>query len=73
MKVVYDALGHVKENHQIWIFFVQHVPVRHLFDLYHVIAQLSDWLENLAPVFSTNEKQSQSYLHLPPKLWTSCR
>ena len=39
-----DALGHVKESHQIWIFFVQHVPVRHLLSsmaiLYHVIAQL---------------------------------
>ena len=39
-----DGLGHVKESHQIWIFFVQHVPVRHLLSsmaiLYHVIAQL---------------------------------
>ena len=39
-----DALGHVKESHKIWIFFVQHVPVRHLLSsmaiLYHVIAQL---------------------------------
>ena len=25
-----DALGHVKESRQVWIFFVQHVPVRHL-------------------------------------------
>ena len=25
-----DALGHVKEIHQIWILFVEHVPVRHL-------------------------------------------
>ena len=52
-----DALGHVKESHQIWIFFVQHVPVRHLLSsmaiLYHVIAQLQkahlwlSWIDNL--------------------------
>ena len=45
-----DALGHVKQSHQIWIFFVEHVPVRHLLSsmaiLYHVIAQLQKTLLN---------------------------
>ena len=27
------------------------------------IATLSDWLNNLAPVFSTNEKQNQNQSH----------
>ena len=45
-----DALGHVKQSHQIWIFFVEHVPVHHLLSsmaiLYHVIAQLQKALLN---------------------------
>ena len=39
-----------KKSHQIWIFFVEHVPVRHLLSsmaiLYHVIAQLQKTLLN---------------------------
>ena len=39
-----EQMMHVKQSHQIWILFVQHVPVRHLLSsleiLYHVIVQL---------------------------------
>ena len=41
---VVHVVGNDKQSHQIWIFFVLDVPVRHFLSslaiLYHVIAQL---------------------------------